>query len=65
MNDLKTVADSLKQIRRAYKIPQKQIAFYMGVSQSAISQFESGKIDSYMMVVKYDNCLKQIIEERR
>lgn len=65
MNDLKTVADSLRQLRRAYKIPQKQVAYYMGVSQSAISQFESGKIDSYMMVVKYDNCLKQIIEETR
>ena len=65
MDDLKTVTYSLKQIRRSYKIPQKQIAYYMGVSQSAISQFEAGKIDSYTMIIKYDHCLKQIIEDIR
>lgn len=61
---LKGVTDRLKKTRERYHITQKEIADRMELSQSAISLFECGKIDSYIMILKYEECLGQFIEEK-
>ncbi len=55
---------NLKTTRKDYHITQKEIADRLGFTQSAFSQFECGHIDSYVMILKYGDCLNQIIEER-
>lgn len=61
---LKVVTDRLKKTREHYHITQKEIADRMELSQSAISLFECGKIDSYIMILKYEDCLMQFTEEK-
>ena len=55
--------NNLKMIRQDYHITQKRIADRMGLTQSAVSQFECGKIDSYIMIIHYEDCLRHLIEE--
>ena len=68
MNDykilLKVVTNRLKKSREHYHITQKEIADKLEVTQSAISLFECGKIDSYIMILKYEDCLSQFNEEK-
>lgn len=59
---LKVVTDRLKKTREYNHITQKEIADKMELSQSAISLFECGKIDSYIMILKYEDCLSQFNE---
>ena len=61
---LKVVTDRLKKTREYNHITQKEIADKMELSQSAISLFECGKIDSYIMILKYEDCLSQFNEEK-
>lgn len=65
MNVEKTIAKNLKQIRTSRKLGQVSVARFLGVTQAAISKYESGKLTPsvdvlYLYAKKFDVSLDYI-----
>lgn len=61
-----TLADSLKRIRRKYKMTQEDIALFLGVSRSGYTYYETGKTTPSIETLKklaaiYDTTIDEIV----
>lgn len=61
-----TLAESLKRIRKKYKMTQEDIALFLGVSRSGYTYYETGKTTPSVEVLKklatiYDTTIDEIV----
>ena len=61
-----TLAESLKRIRKKYKMTQEDIALFLGVSRSGYTYYETGKTTPSVEVLKklatiYDTSIDEIV----
>ena len=61
-----TLAESLKNIRKKYKMTQEEVALFLGVSRSGYTYYETGKSEPSVDTLKklaamYDTTIDEIV----